>query len=155
MRVQSKLAAILATWFGAGLLPKAPGTWGSLAALPCGLALTWLGGPWLLLGGAVAVFFLGIWAGGRYAKDRGLEDPGVVVIDEVAGLWIALLPALLDPLLAALAFLAFRLFDILKPWPINLLDRELKGGLGIMADDVLAGIYATLVVWAVAEWVVF
>ena len=136
----SKAAAVLATWFGAGLLPKAPGTWGSLAAIPFALALTWVGGPWLLLAAASAVFFAGVWAGGRYAKERGLEDPGAVVIDEVAGQWIALIPALLDPVLVVLAFLAFRLFDILKPWPVGWLDRELKGGLGIMSDDVLAGV---------------
>ncbi|MEX0923833.1 MAG: phosphatidylglycerophosphatase A [Rhodovibrionaceae bacterium] len=155
MSAASKTAALLATWFGAGLLPRAPGTWGSLAALPCGLLLTWAGGPWLLLAGALAVFLLGIWAGGRYAQDRSLDDPGAVVIDEVAGQWIALTPALLDPWLVVLAFLAFRLFDIVKPWPIGLLDRELKGGLGIMADDVLAGVYAAAVVWVVAEVMVF
>lgn len=143
---------MLATWFGAGLLPKAPGTWGSLAALPFGLALTWLGGPWLLLAGAALAFLVGIWAGGRYARERGREDPGAVVIDEVAGQWIALIPALLDPRLIVLAFVAFRLFDIAKPWPIGLLDRGLKGGLGIMADDALAGACAAAVVWAAAEF---
>ena len=153
-RAASKAAAVLATWFGAGLLPKAPGTWGSLAALPCGLALTWLGGPWLLLAGAAVVFLAGIWAGGRYAEERGLEDPGAVVIDEVAGQWIALLPALLDPWLVLLAFIAFRIFDIVKPWPVGWLDRELEGGLGIMADDVLAGVYGALVVWTAAEFLI-
>jgi phosphatidylglycerophosphatase A len=149
----SKTAALLATWFGAGLLPKAPGTWGSLAAIPFGLALSWLGGPWLLLAAAAAIFLAGIWAGGRYAEERGIADPSAVVIDEVAGQWIALAPALLNPWLIALAFLAFRVFDIVKPWPVGWLDRELKGGLGIMADDVLAGVYGAVVVWGVAEWV--
>lgn len=153
MTLASKTASLLATWFGAGLLPKAPGTWGSLAAIPFGLALTWLGGPWLLLAGAVAIFLAGIWAGGRYAEERGLADPGAVVIDEVAGQWIALVPALLNPWMILLAFLAFRLFDIVKPWPVGWLDRELKGGLGIMADDVLAGVYGAVVVLGVAEWV--
>lgn len=85
MSIAAGCAAALATWFGAGLLPKAPGTWGSIAAIPFGLALAWLGGAWVLLAGAAVVFLAGIWAGGRYAREHGLEDPGAVVIDEVAG----------------------------------------------------------------------
>ena len=151
MKPGSLAAAALATWFGSGLLPRAPGTWGSLAAIPPGLLLSWYCGPWFLLAGALAVFAAGIWAVARYAEERDLDDPGAVVIDEVAGQWIALIPALLNPWLVALAFVAFRLFDILKPWPVGLLDRELKGGLGIMADDIAAGIYAAAVVWGAAE----
>lgn len=153
MKPGSFIAAALATWFGSGLLPKAPGTWGSLAAIPFGLALTWYCNPWFLFAGALAVFAAGIWAGGRYAEERNLDDPGAVVIDEVAGQWIALVPAALNPWLILLAFLAFRVFDILKPWPVGLLDRRLKGGLGIMADDVAAGLYAAAVVWAAAEFI--
>ena len=146
-------ACLLATWFGAGLLPKAPGTWGSLAALVCAWPLVQIGGrPYLLVGIAV-VFALGLWAADHYARATNGGDPGEVVIDEVAGQWIALLPVAgtsLSPgdyALACLpALIAFRLFDIWKPWPVGWLDEKLHGGLGIMMDDVAAGLYAGVVV---------
>ncbi len=140
-----KAAALLATWFGAGLLPKAPGTWGSLAALPPGLLLLWIGGPALLVAAIVVVSVAGVWAGERYAEALGHDDPGAVVIDEVAGQWLALLPcAALGLVEIALAFLLFRAADILKPWPANWADRNIPGGLGIMADDWIAGLYAAM-----------
>ena len=145
--------SLLATWFGSGRLPIAPGTWGSLAALPFGVALSWLGGPWLLAAGAVAVTLIGIWASGRYAEAVGAEDPGSVVIDEVAGQWIALIPAGLDPWLIGVAFVAFRVFDVAKPWPANWIDQRLTGGLGIMLDDVAAGIYAGLLCFGLSLWI--
>lgn len=140
-------AAWLATWFGCGLLPAAPGSWGSLAALPLAWLLLWLGGAWALLAGAGIVFLVGWWASEVYAKALGGKDPREVVVDEVAGQFIALLPAALAPLPFAVGFLLFRLFDIVKPWPIRRLEN-LPGGLGIMADDLLAGIYAALVLLA-------
>lgn len=135
-------AALLATWFGAGLLPKGPGTWGSAAALPFAWGLTMVGGPTVLLAATVLCFAVGWWASAVYVRRTGAEDPGEVVIDEVAGQWLALLPASLDPLSYLAGFALFRLFDIWKPWPVNLADRRLGGGLGIMLDDVLAGLYA-------------
>lgn len=148
-------ASLLATWFGAGLLPKAPGTWGSLAALPCAALITWLGGPWALLAASFAVFAVGLWASARYCAAAGAEDPGSVVIDEVAGQWLALAPAGLDPGLYAVGFLAFRIFDIAKPWPVNLAERRLRGAWGVMADDMLAGLYAAIVVLIVLHLSVF
>jgi phosphatidylglycerophosphatase A len=145
-------AALLATWFGSGLLPWAPGTWGSLAALPFGAGLAWAGGPWALLAGAVAVFVIGLWASERYATASGRADPGAVVIDEVAGQWLALIPCGLDPLLFAASFVAFRFFDIAKVWPANWLDRNLKGSFGIMADDIAAGFYAGLLCYGLTFW---
>ena len=142
---------LLATWFGSGLAPKAPGTWGALAALPFGLALAWLGGGVLLAVAAVLCFLVGIWASARYAAALGRDDPGAVVIDEVAGQWLALVPAALDPMLVAAAFLAFRAFDIFKPWPASWCDRTLKGGLGIMLDDMVAGLYAAVAVFALSQ----
>lgn len=140
-----RIAAWLATWFGTGLLPKAPGTWGSLAALPPGLLLLWAGGPALLVAAIILVSVAGVWAGERYAETLGQEDPGAVVIDEVAGQWLALLPcAALGPVEIVLAFLLFRAADILKPWPASWADRNIPGGLGIMADDWVAGVYAAL-----------
>ena len=139
-----KPASLIATFFGSGLLPKAPGTWGSLAALPCGVALLWAGGPWLLAVAIVAASLLGWWASAEHARLIGRDDPGEIVIDEVAGLWIALLPASLALPDIACAFLLFRAADIFKPWPASWADRELHGGLGIMADDLVAGAYAAL-----------
>ena len=141
-------AHLLATWFGCGLLPKAPGTWGSLAALPFAAALVWWGGPWLLLAASIALFAIGIWASERYARAMAAEDPSAVVIDEVVGQWLALVPAAGVFWLYLPGFLAFRLFDIVKPWPVSWADRELGGGLGIMLDDVLAGLYAAALVAA-------
>jgi len=142
---------LLATWFGVGLLPKAPGTWGSLAALPCAWLIVWAGGPIALACATGAVFVLGWWASAIYAHGR--NDPGEVVIDEVAGQWLVLIVAPLDPALYALGFVLFRLADITKPWPANWAERHLPGGLGIMADDIVAGAYAGVVVWAVADLV--
>jgi phosphatidylglycerophosphatase A len=145
------LATCLATWFGAGRLPWAPGTWGSLFALPLAWLLLALGGPWLLLIAAALVFALGLWAADRYMKAVGLHDPGAVVIDEVAGQWLTLAIAPLDPLAFLLGFVLFRVADVLKPWPASWLDRRVGGAFGVMIDDVAAAVYAggilALVIW--------
>jgi phosphatidylglycerophosphatase A len=138
--------SLLATWFGSGLLPKAPGTWGSLAAVPPAALIVWLGGPWALLGAAVLVFLVGVWASAKYAGRR--QDPGEVVIDEVAAQWLVIFPCALDLRLYILAFVAFRVADVLKPWPAGWADKRIKGGLGIMLDDVLAAPYAMAVTYA-------
>lgn len=141
-------AVLIATWFGAGLLPKVPGTWGSAAALPFAWGLAAWGGAPLLAAATLLCFLVGWWASATYVDITGGEDPGEVVVDEVAGQWITLLPAPLDPLTYLVGFLAFRLFDIWKPWPVGWADRRIGGGLGIMVDDVLAGLYALAVVAA-------
>ena len=140
-------ASLLATWFGSGLLPKAPGTWGSLAALPFAALIIYLGGPWALLAASLFAYAVGLWASERYAAAMGLKDPGAVVIDEVAGQWLALVPACLDPVAFGIGFILFRLFDVMKTWPANVLERKLPGGLGIMSDDMIAGFYAALGVY--------
>jgi phosphatidylglycerophosphatase A len=137
-------ALMFATWFGTGLLPIAPGTWASLAALPCAWAIR---ARWGAAGLAVATgitFAAGCWAAGKIAKASSMGDPGEIVIDEVAGQWLALLFAPLTPLAYALVFLLFRIFDICKPWPVRWADRQVPGGLGIMLDDLLAAVYAAL-----------
>ena len=136
---------MLGTWFGAGLLPGMPGSWGSLAALPCAWAIRSLSGIAGLAIAAVIIFSVGCWAAGTIARTSGLTDPGAIVIDEVAAQWLVLLPAPLDPLSYAVAFLLFRLFDIWKPWPVGWADHWVDGGLGIMLDDLLAAVYAVLV----------
>jgi phosphatidylglycerophosphatase A len=140
------MSRLLATWFYVGLLPKMPGTYGSLAAVLCALPLLYWLTPIQLALAALAVFFVGVWVSAAYARRRGVKDPSEVVIDEVAGQWLALVPAALSaPWTLLAAFVLFRFFDILKPWPIRWLDRRLPGGWGIMADDMAAGAAAALV----------
>jgi phosphatidylglycerophosphatase A len=136
---------VLATWFGTGLLPISPGSWGSLAALPFAWAIRSLWGGLGLALAAAVVFVVGWWAAATVAASSGIEDPGAVVIDEVAAQWLVLVAAPLDPIAWGLGFLLFRIFDIWKPWPVRWADRHIHGGLGIMLDDVLAAGYAVLV----------
>jgi phosphatidylglycerophosphatase A len=138
---------ILATWFWSGLIPFASGTWGSLAALPFAWVILWYGGPWVLLAASIAVFALGCLVSDRFIGDDRTADPGAVVIDEVAGQWLTLTIAPLSIPGFILGFLLFRLFDIVKPWPANWADRSLKGGLGIMTDDMVAGLYGGVVLF--------
>jgi phosphatidylglycerophosphatase A len=121
-----------------------PGTWASLVALPCAWAVCGLCGKVGLAAATVIVVAAGCWAAAEMAKASATKDPGAIVIDEVAGQWLVLLAADLDPLSYALAFLLFRIFDIWKPWPVSWVDRRLTGGLGIMLDDLLAAVYAVL-----------
>ncbi len=136
--------SLIATWFGCGLLPGAPGTWGSIAALPFAWLITRQFGVWGLFCAVITAFAIGIWAAGRYTQAAGLKDCQNVVIDEVAGQWLALLFVPLDPLAYFVAFILFRICDIYKPWPANRADRNVTGGLGIMLDDMIAGAYALL-----------
>ncbi|MEJ2016252.1 MAG: phosphatidylglycerophosphatase A [Limibacillus sp.] len=136
--------SLLATWFGSGLMPFAPGTWGSFAALPFAALIAWQLGPVALLVASLLAYLIGIWASDRYARSLELKDPGAVVIDEVAGQWLTLVPVCLDPLGFLAGFFFFRLFDVLKTWPANVLERRLPGGLGIMSDDMVAGLYGAI-----------
>ena len=141
-------AVLVATWFGVGLIPIAPGTWASLTALPCAWVIRSLSGAPGLALALLIVFIGGCRAAAIVAKASGVDDPGAVVIDEVIGQWLVLLAAPLDTLDWALAFLLFRLFDIWKPWPVRWVDRHVKGGFGIMLDDVAAAGYALVVLSA-------
>jgi phosphatidylglycerophosphatase A len=136
---------ILATWFGIGLLPRMPGSWGSLAALPLGWLIREYCGAAGLAIAAATLFALGCWAASVVASTSAMRDPGAIVVDEVTGQWLALLPVPPDALLYALGFVLFRLFDIWKPWPVGWADRRVSGGFGIMLDDVLAAVYAALI----------
>ena len=133
-----------ATWFGCGYISPGPGTWGSLGALPVGIVLYILGGPILLLLAICAILTIGFWAAQEYGKAAQEHDSKQIVIDEVAGMWIALIPAGLNPLYILIAFVLFRVFDIYKPWPIYLADKNIKNAGGVMLDDVLAGLFACL-----------
>jgi phosphatidylglycerophosphatase A len=138
-------AMLLATWFGCGLLPWAPGSWGSLAALPFAWLIVWAWGASGLVVAAAVLFLVGWFVAARAARALDSKDPGIIVIDEVAGQWLTLAAAPLDPLAYGAGFLLFRLFDIWKPWPVRWADRRLAGGFGIMADDLLASLYAVTV----------
>lgn len=145
----SRCASLLATWFGCGRSPVAPGTVGSLAAVAlAALARHYLGWPpWSMGVAALVTLPVAVWASGRASSDAGMEDPGFVVIDEVVGQWATLAGATASNWKALLlGFALFRLFDIWKPAPVRQLER-LGGGVGIMADDVMAGIYGALVLY--------
>ncbi|MBV2360678.1 phosphatidylglycerophosphatase A [Thalassococcus sp. CAU 1522] len=148
------LSALVATFFYSGHLRPAPGTWGSLAALPAAwLVAEWAGFFGLLFIGAI-LFFLGLWATRKETAGKADHDPSEIVIDEVVGQWIALAPVIyganmMQADLLALwpgwiaAFLLFRLFDIWKPGPVGWAD-SLGGPLGVMLDDVIAGFFAAV-----------
>ena len=139
-----RLFMTIATGFGAGYLPKAPGTWGSLLALPLHYFLRQLvPGQYALA--LAAIFFIAVITAGQAEKILDRKDPGVVVIDEVIGMLITLIGAPDNPLLWLLGFLIFRFFDIFKPYPIRIIDQRVNGGLGIVLDDVLAGIYSLII----------
>lgn len=150
----NRLAQLIGTVFGVGYTRPAPGTWGSLVALPWGWLLHELGGLPLLLFGVVAGFVTGWWATARMTKGSHDHDPSEIVVDELVGQWIALLPLSyaawsLDISILAMwpgwiaAFVLFRLFDIWKPGPVGWADRR-GDALGVMLDDVIAGLFAGL-----------
>ena len=166
----SKLS--LATLYGAGLSPKAPGTAGSLVAALLAFGILQLPYGWAMLAAGAALFtYLGaISAAGYMAKHNTSHDPSEIVVDELAGQWltysiwhawlfamagnsfaaVALLNDVsADPLYLALGFVLFRFFDIVKPWPISLADRKVKSGFGVMFDDVLAAIPAGTILYAI------
>ncbi len=137
-------ALLIATWFGSGLIKPAPGTWGSLAALPFAWVIATFGESWYLLPAAIALFPVGVWAATEYDRVKESHDSSEIVVDEVVGVWITLAFVPPDWLHYLVGFVLFRLFDILKPWPVRWADRKIAGGMGVMLDDVLAAIYAAL-----------
>lgn len=143
----------LASWFGSGFLSPAPGTWGSLVAIPFGLIIYYLGGAYALFTAIFLITAVGLWASHHFDRDAGGHDSKMIVIDEVAGQWIALIPAALNPLLILIAFISFRFFDILKPWPICFVDKKIRGAAGVMFDDILAGLAAATCVFFIGNMV--
>lgn len=137
----------LALGFGTGLVPKAPGTAGTLAALPF-ILLTVSQTLAIKLGILVFLILSGVWICGKSAELLGVHDHGAIVWDEIAGYYLTMLFVPVTPVSLVLGFAAFRFFDIIKPWPIKQLDAHVEGGLGIMLDDLVAGVFAGLVVLA-------
>lgn len=145
---------LIATVCYTGYLRPAPGTWGSLAALPLAWLIYEAGGYWLLIVLGVVLFFAGVKATEHMAAETGDHDPSCVVVDEVVGQWVALLPVVIGASNAQVeitalwpgwvaAFILFRLFDIWKPGPIGWADRK-ETAVGVMLDDVFAGIFAAI-----------
>ncbi len=166
MTGSQRAAEVIATWFYTGKSPKAPGTVGSLATLPFGYLLHYLGGPIALGVGIAAAFVIGLWATKvelerRASKGQEAHDPSDIVIDEVAGQLIALLPLSIGLAMIGTeghvfpwpgwigGFVLFRFFDVLKPPPVSWAERA-PGAMGVMLDDVVAGVLAALVMLAVA-----
>lgn len=156
------LARIIGTVFFVGNLRPAPGTWGSFAALPFAYFIYQVGGVYLFLTAIVVGFFKGWWATAQMTKGAADHDPSEIVIDEVIGQWIALLPILyaawsleINPMVLwqgwIAAFILFRAFDILKPGPIGWADKR-DDAFGVMLDDVLAGVFAAIGVVALAAF---
>ncbi|MEM7361243.1 MAG: phosphatidylglycerophosphatase A [Pseudomonadota bacterium] len=145
----------LALGFGSGLLKPAPGTWGTLAAIPLyilvalSLQLSLPAYSALL----VLTFILGVYVCGKTADDVGVHDHGAIVWDEVVGYLVTMLAITPSMLNIVLGFILFRVFDILKPWPIKALDRSVQGGFGIMIDDVIAGLLACAVLHVSQPWI--
>ena len=141
-------ATVLGSFFASGCIPFAPGTFGTLAAVPFVWVTAQAGMP-VFIAVTLLVSIIGIWICGESAKQLGVHDHGGIVWDEVAGLYVTMLLVPMNMLNLVLGFLLFRLFDIWKPFPIRLIDRRLKGGVGIMADDLLAGFYAGAILWLI------
>lgn len=138
----------LATGFGSGLFPTIPGTMGTLAAVPLYLLIVSYSAsllPWVI----VVSFLVGVYLCSRTAKDMGVHDHGSIVWDEFVGFWITMLLVPVTHWKTVLVgFILFRFFDMVKPWPINWLDKKIHGGFGIMFDDVVAGLMAMILLWA-------
>lgn len=139
----------LAFGFGSGLLPKAPGTWGTLVALPCFLLLNCLG-PFMFWAVLAGCFFLGVRICERVGNRLGVTDFQGIVWDEMVGFWLAVSLSPEGWYWLLLGFGVFRFFDIAKPWPISWVETRFDGGLGVMLDDVLAAIYTMILVGGVA-----
>ncbi len=145
------ISTILSTWFGVGYIPIMPGTAGSLVALPIAwIIIESLGHAWFLAI-LLSVLLLGIFVSDQCRKRYKEKDPSRIVIDEVVGQWVSVLFLAPDILYYSVGFVLFRFFDILKPWPISWVDQHIENGLGIMLDDVLAGIFS-LIILAIAFW---
>lgn len=152
-----RASSLIASVGGIGYAPIASGTVASAVAVALALPIILYGGGWGLLAASLIAFGIGVWACDDHVRATGRDDPSECVIDELAGQWLACAFAVLPLGLPAapvtlpgflLAFALFRLFDIWKPWPVSWADQKLPGGLGVMADDMIAGLMAGLLVMA-------
>ena len=140
----------IAQGFGSGLSPVVPGTFGTLVAIPLAMLIRAFGNDAIFIAAISVAFVVGAWASQVTGRDLGVADHGSIVIDEIAAFLLVLYFVGADPWRVALAFVLFRVFDIWKPPPIRQVDAAFKNGIGVMADDVLAALYA-LVVFALGQ----
>jgi len=146
-------AHFLALGFGSGLITPAPGTWGSIAALPLAAGLHLAGVQGVMLAWlALPLFVLGVWVCGVTGRALGVADSGHIVWDEIVAMLLVLAAVPATPVAWLAALLVFRVFDIVKPWPIRWLDARVHGGFGVMLDDVVAALFAVLVLWSVLPY---
>ncbi|HEU5047400.1 MAG TPA: phosphatidylglycerophosphatase A [Rickettsiales bacterium] len=144
-------AKLLGTWFGAGLSPKAPGTCGSIAALPFAWLIQVYFGNTGLFAAASSAFMVGWWVCHVYLKHTDTKDPQEMVIDEVSGQWLLLSFMPHTVIAYAVGLALFRFFDALKPWPIRVADRKIGGGFGVMFDDILAALYPLAIFFIIQQ----
>ena len=142
--MRGKFIRVMATGLGTGLSPFAPGTVGTILGIPLYLLFA-LFSPTLYLLSTIAFCFFAVYISGEAEKLYGEKDPSKIVIDEIAGFLVVMLFVPVSPYTVAAGFILFRFFDILKPYPIRLMEQRLPGGYGVVADDVMAGIYAAIV----------
>jgi phosphatidylglycerophosphatase A len=143
---------LIATGCYSGYLPKAPGTWGSLVGLVIFFLLHALSLP-VYLAVLAGIFLVGTFAAGEAEKIMDHKDPGLVVIDEIVGMLVTMTAVPVTPLNMTLGFILFRVFDIAKPFPVNFFDQRFHGGLGIMLDDVIAGIYSLVILQTLVRFI--
>ena len=144
MNFADKAVVFLATGFYVGRIPMAPGTFGSLMGLPLCFLLAGIQLP-AALAAVLVIVVLATWIAGAAERILGRRDPGCIVIDEIAGMVVTLAGLPFNPTTAGIGFVLFRVLDILKPFPIRMLDKRLPGGSGIVADDVVAGAFANII----------
>lgn len=151
-RLMRQPVHLFAFGFGAGLMPRAPGTFGTLVAVPIVVLVMQFG--WMVhLAFAIGAAAIGIWICGESARRLGVHDHPGIVWDEITGYTVTMLAAPPDWYWLLAGFVLFRFFDILKPWPIREADHSLHGGLGIMLDDVMAGVFAAAILLAIQHFV--
>lgn len=143
----NKISFFFGSWFYLGKAKYASGTFGTLGALPFAWFILQYFGMTGLIIASIVVSILGIFISDNISKNMGIKDPGVIVIDEVAGVFISLIPAMLTPMSFIIGFALFRLFDISKPWPVSWADKKVEGGLGVMLDDIIAGIIGAAILY--------
>jgi phosphatidylglycerophosphatase A len=139
-------AHFIAFGFGAGLAKKAPGTWGTLVAIPLFFALDLIAAPIIIWAAIALLFIVGCWASQYASKSLGVADHGGIVIDEIVAFMLVLAVTPKTWLWVLTTFALFRFFDIVKPWPISLADRHIKGGFGVMFDDIVAALFVIVCV---------
>jgi len=145
-------ACFLGLGLGSGLAPKAPGTFGTLAAVPLYVLSAVLGAPffWFM---TLVILLAGTWICGATAKQLNSHDHPAIVWDEFAGFFVTMLLVPFSWQNVVAGIVLFRIFDILKPWPIKWIDQKIHGGAGIMLDDFIAGVFAALILWGAQPWI--